>query len=96
MISEGIKMVAGNFSPTEDMVFGEANIAAIGLYFLMFSVGLTTNSLSIYKLIMARHKLRDRRRMTLLLIHLAVADMLVRRQIDLIIRGHETDRGATL
>ena len=55
------------------MVFGEANIAAIGLYFLLFSVGLTTNSLSIYKLIMARHKLRDRRRMmTLLLIHLAV------------------------
>ena len=89
-------MVAGNFSPTEDMVFGEANIAAIGLYFLMFSVGLTTNSLSIYKLIMARHKLRDRRRITLLLIHLAVADMLVRREIDLIIRGHETDRGATL
>ena len=89
-------MVAGNFSPTEDMVFGEANIAAIGLYFLMFSVGLTTNSLSLYKLIKARHKLRDRSRMTLLLIHLAVADMLVRRQLNLIIRSHETYRAATL
>ena len=71
-------MVAGNFSPTEDMVFGEANIAAITLYFLMFSVGLTTNSLSLYKLIMARLKMKDRSRMTLLLIHLAVADMLVK------------------
>ena len=79
-------MVAGNFSPTEDMVFGEANIAAITLYFLMFSVGLTTNSLSLYKLIMARLKMKDRSRMTLLLIHLAVADMLVK----IIILSHET------
>ena len=71
-------MVAGNFSPTEDMVFGEANIAAITLYFLMFSVGLTTNSLSLYKLTTARLKMKDRSRMTLLLIHLAVADMLVK------------------
>ena len=77
-LSEGIKMVAGNFSPTEDMVFGEANVAAIALYFVMFSVGLTTNSLSLYKLVTARLKLKDRSRMTLLLIHLAVADMMVR------------------
>ena len=77
-LSEGIKMVAGNFSPTEDMVFGEANVAAIALYFVMFSVGLTTNSLSLYKLLTARLKLKDRSRMTLLLIHLAVADMMVR------------------
>ena len=77
-MSEGIKMVAGNFSPTEDMVFGEANIAAISLYFLMFSVGLTTNSLSLYKLLRARLKLKDRSRMTMLLINLAVADMMVR------------------
>ena len=71
-------MVAGNFSPTEDMVFGEANIAAIALYFVLFAIGLTTNTLSLYKLFTARLKLKDRSRMTLLLIHLALADMLVR------------------
>ena len=71
-------MVAGNFSPTEDMVFGEANIAAIALYFVLFSIGLTTNTLSLYNLFTARLKLKDRSRMTLLLIHLALADMLVR------------------
>ena len=75
---EGIKMVSGNFSPTEDMVFGEANIAAIALYFVLFSIGLTTNTLSLYNLFTARLKLKDRSRMTLLLIHLALADMLVR------------------
>ena len=64
------------------MVFGEANIAAIALYFLMFSVGLATNSLSLYKLVTARLKLKDSSRMTLLLIHLAVADMLVRKCSD--------------
>ena len=71
-------MVAGNFSPTEDMVFGEANIAAITAYSIMFSIGLATNSLSLYKLLTARLKMKDGSRMTLLLIHLAAADMLVR------------------
>ena len=92
-LSEGTKMVAGNFTPTEDMVFGDANIAAIALYFLMFSVGLTTNTLSLYKLVTARLKLKDRSRMTLLLIHLAVADMLVRcpqHRATLSISCHET------
>ena len=71
-------MVASNFTPSPDMVFGESNIVAIVVYSVMFVLGLTTNSLSLYQLVVARFKMKDRTRMTLLMIHLSVADLLVR------------------
>ena len=71
-------MVASNFTPSPDMVFGESNIVAIVVYSVMFVLGLTTNSLSLYQLVVARFKMKDRSRMTLLMIHLSVADLLVR------------------
>ena len=54
-------MVASNFTPSPDMVFGESNIVAIVVYSVMFVLGLTTNSLSLYQLVVARFKMKDNR-----------------------------------
>ena len=61
-----------NFSLPDDMKFGEAQIISITVYCIMFVTGLTTNTISLYHLL-----LRNRNRMTLLLIHLAVADLML-------------------
>ena len=61
-----------NFSLPDDMKFGEAQIISITVYCIMFVIGLTTNTISLCHLIR-----RNRNRMTLLLIHLAVADLMV-------------------
>ena len=59
------------------MMFGDSNIAAIAVYTVMFVLGLAANSLSLFQLTRARLLRWDRSRMTLLLIHLSVADLLV-------------------
>ena len=73
----GQVMVISNFSLPPDMQFGEAHIISIIAYSVMFIIGVTTNSFSLYHLLMERMLRKDRNRMTLLLIHLSIADMLV-------------------
>ena len=70
-------MVKSNFSLPDDMKFGDAQIIAITAYSIMFIIGLTLNTISLYQLLVKRLMRRNRNRMTLLLIHLAVADLLV-------------------
>ena len=70
-------MVKANFSLPADMIFGEAQIIAITAYSIMFIIGLVLNSISLYQLLMERLVRRNRNRMSLLLIHLAVADLMV-------------------
>ena len=70
-------MVKSNFSLPDDMKFGDAQIIAITAYSIMFIIGLTLNTISLYQLLRKRLVRRNRNRMTLLLIHLAVADLLV-------------------
>lgn len=70
-------MVKDNFTLTEDMVFGEAQILAIIAYITMFITGLTTNTMSLVSLLKERLRRKDRSKMTLLLIHLSVADLTV-------------------
>ena len=67
-----------NFSLPDDMKFGEAQIIAIRAYSIMFMIGLVLNIFSLHKLLLERKKIRRRDRMNLLLIHLAVADLMVR------------------
>jgi hypothetical protein len=70
-------MVASNFSLPDDMRFGEAQIISITAYSIMLLVGLSTNWPFVYYLVRERIVKRDRNRMSLLLIHLSVADLLV-------------------
>ena len=70
-------MVKSNFSLPDDMKFGEAQIIAIIAYSIMFIIGLTLNSISLYQLLKDRLMRKTRNRMSLLLIHLSVADLLV-------------------
>ena len=70
-------MVKDNFTLTEDMVFGEAQMLAIIAYIIMFITGLTTNTMSLVSLLRERLRRKDRSKMTLLLIHLSVADLTV-------------------
>ena len=70
----GIMANESNFSIPDDMKFGEAQIISITAYFIMFIIGLTTNTISLFHMLM-----RNRNRMTNLLIHLAVADLMVSR-----------------
>ena len=70
-------MVKDNFTLTEDMMFGEAQIVAIIAYVIMFITGLTTNTMSLLHLLRERLRGKDRSKMTLLLIHLSVADLTV-------------------
>ena len=67
--------MASNFSLPDDMRFGEAQIISITAYSIMFVIGLTTNMTSLFFL--ARRNTGRRNRMKVLLIHLAVADLLV-------------------
>ena len=70
-------MVKDNFTLTEDMMFGEAQIVAIIAYMIMFITGLTTNTMSLVSLLRERLRDKDRSKMTLLLIHLSIADLTV-------------------
>ena len=91
---KGVKMVKENFTLTEDMKFGEAHAIAILAYSIMFVVGLTTNTISLVRMLQVRISVtrmtvmvtmvtqeriqrKDRSKMTLLLIHLSVADLTV-------------------
>ena len=69
--------VSSNFSLPEDMVFGKAHILSIITYSILFSIGLTLNTISLYKLLQERIIHRNRSKMTLLLIHLSIADLTV-------------------
>ena len=70
-------MVKDNFTLTEDMMFGEAQIVAIVAYMIMFITGLTTNTMSLVSLLRERLRGNDLSKMTLLLIHLSIADLTV-------------------
>ena len=67
--------MTSNFSLPDDMRFGEAQIISITAYSIMFLIGLTTNIASLFLLL--RRNTGRRNRMKVLLIHLAVADLLV-------------------
>ena len=71
-----IRSEKSNFTLPADMRFGEAQIISITAYSIMFVIGLTTNLVSLYFLVRGNNERRNR--MRLLLIHLAVADLLVR------------------
>ena len=73
----GEVMVKSNFTLPDDMRFGEAQIMAITAYSIMFIIGFVLNSMSLYQLLMERLTRKNRTRMSLLLIHLAVADLMV-------------------
>ena len=68
-------MVKENFTLTEDMEFGNAQIVSILAYSTMFILGITANSVSLFRLL--RLNWKDRSRMKLLLIHLSIADLMV-------------------
>ena len=70
-------MVKSNFTTPEDMKFGEAQIIAIVVYSLMFIVGLILNSISLLKLLKDRFVRKKKNRLSLLFIHLSVADLMV-------------------
>ena len=70
-------MPESNFTIPDDMKFGEAQIIAITAYSIMFIIGFVLNTISLYQLLVERLMKRNRNRMTLLLIHLAVADLMV-------------------
>ena len=70
--------VSGNFTPPPDMVFGEAQILSISVYVILFIIGLVFNSLSLKQLLEERIKRKVKSKMNLLLIHLAIADLMVR------------------
>ena len=73
----GEVIIESNFTLPDDMKFGEAQIIAITAYSIMFIIGLVLNTISLYQLLVERLMKRNRNRMTLLLIHLAVADLMV-------------------
>ena len=94
LLYKGEVMVKENFTLTEDMKFGEAHAIAILAYSIMFVVGLTTNTISLVRMMQVRISVtrmtvmvtvttqeriqrKDRSKMTLLLIHLSVADLTV-------------------
>ena len=60
------------------MVFGEAQIISITVYSIFFLIGLTLNSVSLQQLLEERIKRKVKNKMNLLLIHLAIADLMVR------------------
>ena len=51
-------MVKENFTLTEDMKFGEAHAIAILAYSIMFVVGLTTNTISLVRMMQVRSVIR--------------------------------------
>ena len=100
-------MVKENFTLTEDMKFGEAHAIAILAYTIMFVVGLTTNTISLVRMMQVRIAMslvtvvmvmpqgriqrKDRSKMTLLLIHLSVADLTVSIMTSYICKVHVLD-----
>ena len=80
MLCAGNVFVRANFTPTVDMEFGEAQIYAITVYSVLLAVGLSTNLPALRHLLNQRLRRRNRTRMTLLLIHLTVADLMVSSQ----------------
>ena len=73
----GEVMVAANFSLPDNMKFGSGQVLSIIAYTIMLIIGLTTNCTSLFYLVRDRMMKKDRNRMSLLLIHLSVADLLV-------------------
>ena len=59
------------------MRFGEAQIISIFTYSTLFVIGLTFNTISLYQLVKERVQRKIRNKMNLLLIHLAIADLVV-------------------
>ena len=59
------------------LVFSLSQVIEITAYSVLFLFGFCTNSLSLYKLSRERLAKQDKSRMTLLLIHLSVADLIV-------------------
>ena len=55
---KGEVMVKENFTLTEDMKFGEAHAIAILAYSIMFVVGLTTNTISLVRMMQVRSVIR--------------------------------------
>jgi hypothetical protein len=80
----GEVMVAANFSLPDNMKFGSGQVLSIIAYTIMLIIGLTTNTTSLFYLVRDRMMKKDRNRMSLLLIHLSVADLLVSRTGSLI------------
>ena len=70
-------LLASNFSIPDNMKFGDGQIISIITYSIMFFIGVTTNSTSLFYMIKDRMMKKDRNRMSLLLIHLSIADLLV-------------------
>ena len=56
---KGEVMVKENFTLTEDMKFGEAHAIAILAYSIMFVVGLTTNTISLVRMLQVRISVTD-------------------------------------
>ena len=79
----GEVMVAANFSLPDNMKFGSGQVLSIMAYTIMLIIGLTTNCTSLFYLVRDRMMKKDRNRMSLLLIHLSVADLLVSRTVSL-------------
>ena len=75
---KGQVMVAANFSLPDNMSFGEAQIIAIVVYSIMLAIGVTANLSFLYHLMYERLVTRKKNRMSMLLIHLAIADLLVK------------------
>ena len=76
-------MVAANFSLPYNMKFGSGQVISIIVYTIMLIIGLSTNCTSLFYLVRDRVMKKDRNRMSLLLIHLSVADLLVSRSVSL-------------
>ena len=76
-LSEGLVYTAENFTLPEDMIFGQAQVISIITYSILFIIGLAFNSISLFQLLMERIKKKVRNKMNLLLIHLAIADLVV-------------------
>ena len=73
--------VTANFTPPVDMVFGQAQIISIIVYIILFVIGLVFNSVSLHQLLEERIKKKVKNKMNLLLIHLAIADLMVRTNV---------------
>ena len=70
-------MSGDNFSLPSDMVPGDKETLSILVCSLLLLLGVTTNTISLYQLVSERVRTNIRSKMNLLLIHLAVADLLV-------------------
>ena len=81
----GQGLVKANFSLPPNMEFGNTEIFSILAYSIMLVIGLTTNTNFLWKSLKDRLVKKIRTRMSLLLIHLAIADLLVSMNTSLVI-----------